>query len=97
MPPPTLRWVANTACDLHWRDWGADHVLFNNASGQTHFLNELGAASLMLLSRRPLTEDELCRLLCDELGLDRDAELYNYLVDMLRNMDDLGLVEPVLS
>ena len=97
MSPPPLRWVANAACDLHWRDWGADHVLFNNASGQTHFLNELGAASLMLLVGGRGAVDDVGRLLCAERGADRDAELYNYLVDMLHDMDDLGLVEPVLS
>lgn len=90
-----MRWRLNPHCKLHWRRWDNDHVLFNAASGQTHFLNELGALTLQLLSQQALDGQTLIQALADHFDdFVLDEELLGYVDTMLEDLDNLGLIEP---
>lgn len=90
--PP--RWRLNPVCRLHWRHWDEDHILFNEASGQTHYLNELGTCILELVEEEPLTTLELGENLRAIYGLEMDEGLRAGLLKLVAELDGLGLIEP---
>ncbi|MDS4039665.1 MAG: HPr-rel-A system PqqD family peptide chaperone [Candidatus Competibacter sp.] len=85
----------NLSGNLHWRKWDSEeYVIFNAASGQTHFLNILGFETLMLLQKKPLNIFELGRQLSlkfEDFLLDEETQ--TYIENMLVDLDNLGLVE----
>ena len=90
------RWRLNPACQIHWRYWDNDYILFNVASGQTHFLNDLGAITLELVAEQALDEEALLEafaLRFEDFVI--DDELREYVATMLEDLDNLGLIEPV--
>ena len=54
------RWVRPPGDDLVWRSWGEANFVYHVASGQTHFLNALGAWILRDLGPAPASRDEVC-------------------------------------
>ncbi len=91
----TAVWRINSIARLHWRHWEEAYILFNAASAQTHMLNEFGKAVLELLAQTPHSTAELSRPLAARLALDWNAEAQRYLQDLLVDLDELGLIEPV--
>ena len=92
------RWAVNPASDLHWRQWGESCIVFNAASGQTHFINEIAAALLRLLMTeqaihsRSLNHSELHDRLGETLNLELDDEFRDYVDELLNSLDELGLI-----
>ena len=89
-----LRWQLSPSGQLHWRQWDEEYLLFNAASGQTHFLNELGAGALQLLQQSPLSVVELSERLAALYELELDAKLQAYINRMVADLGRLGLIEP---
>jgi PqqD family protein of HPr-rel-A system len=90
-----MRWQFNRVCQLHWRCWDDDHIVFNASSGQTHFLNILGALTLELVAERALTLEDLLGALATRLeNFVVDNEMREYVSYMLKDLDNLGLIEP---
>lgn len=89
-------WQLNPNIVFHLKRWNEEeYVLFNAASGQTHFLNEYSAIVLRSLEAKPLSRSELTKCLmveCDDLVFDSDLE--DYISTMLLDLDGLGLIEP---
>ena len=96
MPYSGYSWGLNPACILHWKYWEEDYILFNEASGQTHFLNELGAAILKLFEQAaaPLNINEIYERLAASCDLIIDTEMQSYIGSLLVDLDGLGLIEP---
>ena len=90
------RWRLNPACRLKWRTWGNEYILYNAASGQTHLLNDVGTSALGLLGAGELSVRDLGLALSVQCDLPYDTEFQAYVEAMLRSMDSLGLIEPVL-
>ena len=90
----TTVWRANAVSQLHWQQWQAqDFILFNAASGQTHFLNAVGAEALRRLQQSALSSTDLCQQLSELFEFESSIDLQNYLENMLNAMDDFGLIE----
>jgi len=89
-------WGLNPNCVLHWRSWEEGYILFNAASGQTHFLNELGAAILKLFEQgaAPLDIYEIFEKLAASFDLIIDTPMQSYIGNLLVDLDGLGLIEP---
>lgn len=81
--------------DLRWRKWdNEEYVIFNVASGQTHFLSVLGFETLMLLQGKPLNILDLGQQLSSKFeGFFLDTETRDYIQGILVDLDNLGLVE----
>jgi len=91
-----MRWRLNPLCQLHWRCWDDEYILFNASSGQTHFLSVLGALTLQLVADRALDREQLLTAFSDRLDdFTVDAETQEYVANMLADLDNLGLIEPV--
>jgi PqqD family protein of HPr-rel-A system len=92
------QWRLNPVGCLHLQRWADEYVLFNAASGKTHFLNELSMRTLQLGARDLLNKEKIINQLTtlyDDFILDDDV--LNYIQDMLQDLEEQGLIEPVLS
>ena len=91
-----MKWKINPDCQFYWRHWEEEYILFNAASGQTHYLNSLGADILHLLQEKTLHSDELNQKISEKYDLQLDHETRQYITGVLASMDELGLIEPSL-
>ena len=88
-------WRLSACARLHWLVFEENHILFNAASGQTHILNELGAAIVHLLENAALTPAEVSRQLVAQYAeLSLTPELHAAIDGLLVELDTLGLIEP---
>ncbi|MCP5158109.1 MAG: HPr-rel-A system PqqD family peptide chaperone [Gammaproteobacteria bacterium] len=88
-------WRINPACNLRWRRWDDQFIVFNAASGQTHYLSELAVTVFELLQQRSFNAATLIQCLTnhyDDFCPDEDTRIH--LDTLLASLDDLGLIEP---
>jgi PqqD family protein of HPr-rel-A system len=79
---------------LIWKSWDEEVVVFNLASGYTHFLNPVAAQALKILEQEPLSADELSQRLALSDGLASDKQLIELVKNLLSKFDEMGLIEP---
>lgn len=95
-----MRWHLNPFNELYWHRWdnSDQYVLFNIASGQTHYLSRFAIDLLGLLNIESIGFLELCERLSSLYdGFELDVETKNYLHNMLADLEIFGLIdsEPV--
>jgi PqqD family protein of HPr-rel-A system len=78
---------------LLWEQFDDEYFVFNPASGHTHVLNALGAATLQQLAGEPLTADELLARLQAQVGADGSEALHQALPEHLSQLAAIGLIE----
>lgn len=89
-----VHWCVPRATDFLLRDWDADGVLYDIASGDTHRLGALHLELLELLQRQPKTTDALVLGLADDLPEHLDADARRALIaGVLSELQGLGLIE----
>jgi len=82
---------------LHWKLLEDMYVWYNSGSGHTHVLNPIAALVLQQLTERNLETSELLRRIGAVLSLETTEEFNNELHQTLSDLDELGLVEPLIS
>ena len=82
----------NPAVDLHWRQWDADWVVFDAASGCTHQMDELTAFALSCLEEAPRTEEALVAEVAEATSLP-GGKIAVALKPVLEQLTHLGLIE----
>lgn len=92
-----ISWQSPADLGLIWLSLDGDFVLYQNSSGETHFLNAAGEAVLRLLTSRPLTEGQIAASVVAELGCAPDPALLEQVAQVIRRFDDLGLLRAVRS
>lgn len=80
---------------LHWRTWGDDIIVYNEASGDTHLLRPVDAAVLERLQQGPARIPQLVAHVVEALRIEESDELYFYVDDLLTKLENLALVEKV--
>lgn len=85
-PTARLVWQVTRGCELHWRTWDGEHVVYNTGSGDTHLLDSHSAAILKQIQRNSSTTEELG---------DSFPEAAVYLTELLERLHALALIEPV--
>lgn len=85
------------ANELAWRQWNGKFVVFNPASGDTHFLNALAGAILQLLESEVLTVEQIVSHLQDVSDDPLDDELVDEIHHLVEKFDTVGLIEPAPS
>lgn len=86
------RWAARHEPPLLCYRFGDALFVYHPASGQTHYLNELGAEVLDLVSAAPSTLPELYGRLLARHAIDDDPELHEVLTGLLPLLEHLGIV-----
>ena len=94
---PGLRiWQPFSGPALSLRNWGEEFAVFNPLSGHTHIVDSIAGTMLQtLVSSGPSSETELQRLLADKLGFEMGEPLEAALAQLLAQLDEQGLIEPV--
>ncbi len=77
---------------LDWREWDDGCVVFNRATGETHYLDNFTSYLLRLIEADARTVLELTETVCAGLGLERSVHLEGQIITALRNFDALALV-----
>lgn len=77
---------------LDWREWDDGCVVFNRATGETHYLDNFTSYLLRLIEADARTVLELTETVCAGLGQERSVHLEGQIITALRNFDALALV-----
>lgn len=80
---------------LAWRVWDDGCVVFNAATGQTHYLDNFTSYLLRLIEAAPRTADDLTATVSAGLGLERSAQMEVQIARALRNFEALALLERI--
>ena len=83
----------NALASLHWRCWSGEWAVFDVGSGQTHQMDTLTAATLMVLEAGAVNFSDLASQIADELLLPNDGEMVAALNDKLNQLLAIGLIE----
>jgi len=96
---PKVRWRAVSADVLAWRDWDCEVVVFNQATGSTHLLGELGGEVFRRLvgAEGGASVDALVAGLTDEPTGADNADWSAAVAGVLSDFARLGLAEPDVS
>lgn len=90
--------VAATPTSIGWlfTSWGNEAVLFNTASGDTHYLKPLTLALYQTCRDHPsYTSAELAAALATRLGVEETPQLHEQTADTLASLRKVGLLESV--
>ena len=93
-PTHAPQWRVRAAVELHWRDWGADSVVFEARSGQILQLDPLTAAVIGGLEEQVCGVDELASGLAADLGEPDPAPLRPVVTRVIEQFERLGWLEP---
>lgn len=90
-------WKLNSLASLYWRCWNDEWAVFDVGSGETHQMDTLSAATLMMLEAGAIDLSRLLKLLAEELLLPNSQELSIAVSDILRNLEIAGLIESTVA
>ena len=89
-------WKVSARGALHWLDWDGQHLVFDEASGDTHLLDVVGAAVFHCLLQSPaLGETDLLHRVAALLELPPDDDLLDQVEEILRRFARFRLLEAV--
>ena len=86
-------WRLNPESELHFRHWDNEWTVFDVGSGQTHQMDTLTAATLMMFESGPSDISRLASQLADELSLPNNRELSTALTGIVERLVATGLIE----
>lgn len=88
-------WRTIPGFHLHWHSWNHEFVVYHTGSGDTHLLNLAAAAVLQRLQDRPAMLAELTEYATSRLGIEADEAFMHSMVDLVKDLTKLGLIERV--
>lgn len=77
-----------------WRFWEGDYVIYSALSGGTHMLDITSGKVLTRIMDRPSTIYDIRLEIADYLEVANDTELTNAVDNILKRLEDIGLIEP---
>ncbi len=83
------------AANLLMKSWDDGVIVYNLDSGTTHLLNPTAGQVLYYLADAHASAGALSHRLACENDLESDQELDHTVEDLLKQLDSLGLIEPV--
>ena len=95
-PDPQVRWCAVPPDALAWREWDDEVVVFNQNTGSTHLLNEIGGEVLrrLIAAERGETVEALAAGLSADPSAADDAVWTGAVAEVLSEFARLGLAQP---
>ena len=83
------------AAKILMKSWEDGVVVYNLDSGSTHLLNPTAGQVIYYLADAPGDVAALSHRLAAQNDLESDEELDHTVEDLLKQLDSLGLIEPV--
>jgi PqqD family protein of HPr-rel-A system len=98
VPDDTLLWHVPTSHRLRWSNWGDESIVYNAASGQTHYLNLFAAKVLQYFEAQAASLDALLEeVSASGVAHREDAQpLLAQVRELVKELDALGLIAPVI-
>ena len=87
-------WRGPLPADLLWLEAGAEAVVYDRRSGQTHLLNPAATAALRRLVEGPVDRAGLAASLAAQDAAADAAAYFDLAAEILAVFDRLGLAEP---
>ena len=81
--------------ELELRYWDGDYVVYNPLNGSTHVLDIVAGEVLKAIGAGRGQRSELCRRVAEFLEMPNDATVADNVREILAQLDELGLIEPV--
>ena len=78
---------------LKWRCWNDEWAVFDVGSGQTHQMDTLTAATLMIIETAPASTDDILSQVSGDFIIPNDGALSDVLSIILTRLEDTGLIE----
>lgn len=78
---------------LKWRCWNDEWAVFDVGSGQTHQMDSLTAATLMVVEAAPARLVDLLSQVSEDFLIPSDGALPDVLAVILTRLEDTGLIE----
>jgi len=91
------RWRTPPGVVFHWKLLEDQYGVYNSGSGHTHVLDPIAALLVQQLTERCCETAELVQRIAALLNLETTEEFSNELQQTLSELDELGLVEPLIS
>ena len=77
------------------RYWEGDYVVYNPLSGSTHVLDIVAGEVLTTIVAGHWQLSEVCQRVADFLDVPNDASVAESVGEVLAQLEELGLIEPV--
>lgn len=95
--PDSSRWCIPGGQHFAFADFDDGIVMFDARVGATHLLNVTAAEALSIVQEKPeIATAELYRILLERLDLDEGALPFDAVVDLMWQLENLGLVATVV-
>ena len=78
---------------LSWRCWNDEWAVFDAGSGQTHQMDTLTAATLMIVEAAPASTFDLLSKVSEDFIVPNDSSLSDTLAAILTRLETTGLIE----
>ena len=101
MAKKTIIWTVPKHLSLQWHSWGEgaaeEFVVFNPSSGETHCLNLTSVLVLQSLAEHPASAEIVVENIRKSLPAGNDTAILEKIPELLDELDQCGLIVPVLS
>jgi PqqD family protein of HPr-rel-A system len=91
--PAINMWRITKSCQLLWRKYDEEYLVFNSGSGHTHLLDVIGRGVLRCLEEHPLSSQELALEMAEGLEPGSAPVITEQMEELLAKFQDLGLIE----
>jgi PqqD family protein of HPr-rel-A system len=80
---------------IHLRFWDDDCVIYNQMTGDTHLIDEIGAVIFKSLAEKTATRTQLLQHLNDEFDLGVEFDTEGTFDNLMLDYQNLGLLEVI--
>jgi len=87
------KWRIPEGYALHIKQWNNNAIVYHSKSGETHQLNDIGAAALLKIQQHPVSLNALANFLNTHYEVENPGELTIRLQRLVKEFETLGLIE----
>ncbi len=90
----SLKWRIPQNTTLYIKQRQDSAIVFHSKSGETHQLNDIGIAALLIIQQHPVSLNDLADQINNLYEVETPSELTVRLQRLVKDFEILGLIEP---